>query len=399
MKIYDKAVFLKKFFRFLLFGVSCITLLYFFQVQPVSLFAQTNECPAASTNLTPATGTQLPAGTRSVTISWNGGGAGRFSVLFSGTGGTLFQNSDYPATSATVNGLQDGGSYTWSVRPYSLSCSYGDISRATLSVAGSQSQTGQTGQTCSNQPVWCPNYRTDEAGGMWVYPDPNNNCQTVCPGQTNQTGTSVNVCAAFMISSICNQPSYNNCTGPYYDGNRAYYQCKASQDPNRCSGKIYCGSLDKPFSGVYPSNVNNQGQVMVHTCDSVRKTTTCNQTTYEGCTRRYNGNAAYYHCVSPQNDQCVGDYRCDAEDKQTTPTPPTPSTGGANANAIVDCPAGTSPQGVGNNQSTVVCVANANANTNTNINDSFSSSFSNATGGYSYAGGGGAGSANVNITW
>lgn len=122
---------------------------------------------------------------------------------------------------------------------------------------------------------------------------------------------------------ICGQAAYNDCSEVRYDGNRAYYECTAPQDRN-CTGKIYCSLHDRPFTGQNPTNIETATQqVMRPTCDAVRKTTTCNQPTYEGCTKFYRGDEAYYRCISTQNDQCVGEYRCQPEDKaaQVTPTP------------------------------------------------------------------------------
>lgn len=169
----------------------------------------------------------------------------------------------------------------------------------------------------------------------------------------------------------CNQKTYNSCSGPYYDGNRAYYNCQATQDGS-CTGKIYCAALDQSFTGTYPSNVNNQGQVMAPTCDSVTKVTTCGQTTYDQCNKRFNGTQVYYDCVSSQNNQCQGTIRCESEDLAST----------------VSCPVGTT---VGqNSQGTTVCVTNANNNSNNNANSSGSVAIATAQGG---AGG----SANVTI--
>lgn len=198
-------------------------------------------------------------------------------------------------------------------------------------------------------------------------------------------------------NAVCGQAGYDSCGGVQYDGNRAYYECHASQAYNSCVGKIYCGSQDLPFSGTNPSNVNNQGQVMAPTCDSpaVTKITTCSQTTYNNCSLRYDGNSAYYDCHSDQNPACQGTYRCESKDIQPAPTTAPSNTGGANATA--SCPANTTSQGV-NSQGTLVCVANANNNSNTNGNSSGSASGSNATGGTAIAYGGAGGSANVNIS-
>lgn len=131
-------------------------------------------------------------------------------------------------------------------------------------------------------------------------------------------------CDQYATNRICNgQAAYDTCSEVKYDGNRAYFECKASQNSN-CTGKIYCSLHDRPFTGQNPTNINPAtNQPMAPTCGAVRKTTTCNQETYEGCTKFYRGNEAYYRCVSPQNDQCVGEYRCQPKDKsaQVTPTP------------------------------------------------------------------------------
>ena len=191
-------------------------------------------------------------------------------------------------------------------------------------------------------------------------------------------------CSSFATSSVCNQQAYDSCSGPYYDGNRAYYDCRASQDPNRCTGKIYCGSLDKPAAGN-PSPVN-----VPLTCDAVNKKTTCGQPTYDTCTKRFDGNKAYYDCSASQNSSCQGTYRCESEDQSS-------NGGGANANANASCPSNTISQGV-NSQGTLICVSNANANANNNNNTSNSNSASNATGGTAIAYGGAGGSSNVTIT-
>lgn len=79
------------------------------------------------------------------------------------------------------------------------------------------------------------------------------------------------------------------------------------------------------------------------------------------------------------------------------------------ADQPLNCPAGTTAQAVGNNQSAQVCMANINTNANANfneninniINENISNSISSAWAGAgsAWAGAGGAGSASVNITW
>lgn len=200
--------------------------------------------------------------------------------------------------------------------------------------------------------------------------------------------------STYATSNVCGQQSYDTCN-LQYDGNRAYYDCHASQDPYRCIGKIYCSLYDRPFSQypVYPTNV-------APTCDSVRTTTTCGQPTYDTCSGvQYEGNKAYYTCYASQNNNCQGKYYCEPQDRYTAPVPAPiapPTSGGANANATANCPAGTTPQGT-NSQGTLICIANANANSNNNNNTSGSSSAASATGGTAIAYGGAGGSSSVTI--
>lgn len=187
-------------------------------------------------------------------------------------------------------------------------------------------------------------------------------------------------CNSLVTNNVCGQAAYDNCS-LQYDGNRAFYDCRASANPN-CQGRIYCGFLDRSAAGN-PAPVN-----AALTCDAVNKITTCNQTTYDNCSLGFDGNRAFYDCHANQNPNCQGRIFCADLDRNTQPAvTPTPAPqGGANANATVSCPAGSAPQQ--NSQGTTVCVANANANNNNNSNTSSSSSTAIAQGG----------SANVSIS-
>lgn len=153
---------------------------------------------------------------------------------------------------------------------------------------------------------------------------------------------------------ICDQKTYDRCDGPFYDGNRAYFDCRASQNSQMCTGKIYCGRLDRPAAGN-PAPVN-----VPLTCDVVNKITTCNQTTYDNCTLNYEGDRAYYDCFANQNNQCRGKIYCAPLDRnQNQPIPVSPS-----RPTVVSCPTGTIPSQSGTNS--VICVSNTSANDNNN---------------------------------
>lgn len=169
-----KLIFWQKFLRFAAVGLSAMVMLYFVQVQPTAIFAQTTlqACPNEMvSNLTP-NGTTLPAGTTSYTLSWTGApNASSYSVLVQYNNGqsTVYSNT-VTSPSASVTGLQNGFNYTWSVVPYFNSCGgYGNTSNASFSVAAGSGPVGN----CSNPPVWCGPAEDREL----IYPDPNNNCQ------------------------------------------------------------------------------------------------------------------------------------------------------------------------------------------------------------------------------
>ena len=200
----------------------------------------------------------------------------------------------------------------------------------------------------------------------------------------------------------CEQRTYDRCNGPYYDGNRAYYDCYASQNSQMCTGKIYCGRLDRAFSGVNPTGVNNQNQVMDPTCDAVNKITTCNQTTYDNCTLNYEGDRAYYDCFANQNNQCRGKIYCAPLDRNQYQYQPTPIAPGGPA--VVNCPTGTIPSNTG--QNTVICVSNSSTNnnnnttgnnTNTNSTGPITNTVSSTNNVSATATGGAGGSSNVTI--
>lgn len=110
--------------------------------------------PGAPGNLSP-NGQTLSAGTTNTVISWNAvAGATAYAVTFRTQSGiTLYANDNFVGTSVNVSGLQDGGSYTWSVRSKN-GCGWGDLATANVYVASS-GYTPQAGNpACSFTPAY-----------------------------------------------------------------------------------------------------------------------------------------------------------------------------------------------------------------------------------------------------
>lgn len=236
--------------------------------------------------------------------------------------------------------------------------------------------------------------------------------QTPLTGDGPKVASAQSACTQYVTSSKCNQSSYDTCGGVQYDGNRAYYECRASQNPTSCTGRIYCQPEDRPFTGSNPTGVDNQGNVMKPTCDAVNRVSTFNTTTYDTC-RDNLGNtggnlctngASRFECYASQNNSCTSGgmvYGCPVSNNNNNQ----PGNTGSGGPQVVNCPTGTSPSQQG--QNTIVCVANQNTNGNANANannnniannnTSGSISTSAAQGGSALAQGGAGGSANVTI--
>lgn len=448
MKDLIRTEFLKRFLRYLSVGIICLTLLFAGQNLTSTALALVS-CttpPAQSVITSPTQGQNLPAGTTTVNISWTPQNADFYNVLVtSSTGTSLYSNDSYTGTSLTVSGLQTGNSYTARVIPRN-SCGQGSSYQVTFSVGtqtgqgtlscyvtqstvnqtgansyniqltghpsssfsdpitqfnwdynndGSIDKTGnpntqqffsevdltlfiadqagrsgscpyhvslptsQPGQTCSQDRISCPD-------GSTVGRNPSNNCQFyACPNPNPTQCTTVS----------CISPT----AGCYYQNsttNSCSYNC----------GQLICPNPN-PNPTPFPTSLPGTNLLQ---CYQVATQSICGQVAYAGtCTPLCSGGSAYYHCISNQNSNCVGDIFCSPEDARCgggiQPTPfPFPSNPPAN------------------NQTTNVSTSNANAslNLNRNFSDSFSAveSFSNsfASGGAGGVGGA-AGSANVNL--
>lgn len=181
--VFKQLRFWRKFSRFLLVGLSSLILLYFFQVEPITLSAQTNNCPALGLPviIEPVNSASLVHGTKDVTLRWNAvTGAQYYEVFLKKASNSegVYGPVDITGTQVTISGrLQDGIAYSWYVLPKS-NCgpTTGEVAVAKFSV------TAAPIQTCSNQPVLCSG--NEDGGGTYVYPDPNNNCQITCPGRS-----------------------------------------------------------------------------------------------------------------------------------------------------------------------------------------------------------------------
>lgn len=159
MIIASKSAFLKKFFRYLLVGVSCITLLYFFQVQPIPLFAAACTYgaaqPATSIN-SPLNNQVFAMGTTNVTVSWNPINIDGETYNITTTNTTT--NTVMPAQTITNFAgnligntrldipVQNGNSYRVLIVPQN-SCGGASSSEVNFSVA--------TGQSSSTGPLNC----------------------------------------------------------------------------------------------------------------------------------------------------------------------------------------------------------------------------------------------------
>lgn len=108
--------------------------------------------PGAPTNLSP-NGQTLPAGTANTTISWNAmSGVTAYSVVFkTQSGTTLYSNDNFVGTSVNVSDLQNGRSYTWSVRPKNA-CGWGDLATANVYVANPVTTPPVGNPSCSFTP-------------------------------------------------------------------------------------------------------------------------------------------------------------------------------------------------------------------------------------------------------
>lgn len=227
----------------------------------------------------------------------------------------------------------------------------------------------------------------------------NSNCQgTVrCEAQDRNQGSTppapaqpaIPPAAPANSQCILGGPNQANYPGP--TGSAAWCDCAARNND--------AGSLMREGCSQAPKDVDNPSQVAKSCDDFAGNYGVCGQRTYNRCTRRFDGNLAYYDCRASQNGQCQGVIRCSTEDKQTqTNQGGSNQGGGSTAVAEVNCPTGTVPT-TGSNQNTVVCVSQAQAQTN---NQTQTGGNQTQTGGnqtvVAYGGAGGAGgSANVTV--
>lgn len=232
--IFKKFKFWKKFTRILVLGLCLMVILAAFKSDSNGGVLADYNCPAptgTATNLTAdghPSGFQFPAGTRSVTLSWTAAPQAQayIVVVRSPQGGqVVFSDDNYVSTTLSLQNLVDGASYHLSLRAKN-NCEWGNtLGEATFSVAAALST------TCTNPPIFCSD-GGDEGGGTYVNPDPNNNCQTVCPGQT----------AGQLTCNIS-----QNLIGPYNNG----YQYSLTGTPT----SSYTGSL------TYGWDLTNDGSI------------------------------------------------------------------------------------------------------------------------------------------
>ncbi len=439
-------MFWKKFSRFLMLGLSLMVILYFFQVQPNILAQSTLQDACYNdtvTNLNP-NGTILAAGTKSVTLTWNAAAhaPSSYYVSFRTTSDASLYDNYVNSTSVTVSNLQDGTSYKWAVRPFYGSACSGGLAQATVSVASAQPTAGQL--TCNisqSQPIPQTNnsYLYTLSGGSpnavssWGW-DLTNDGSIDSYGQTIQQNYFASSTARLHITDSSGRfgDCYTNinlptsgttgnipiCTITAYPSNNVSAGTNVSFTGNATAynGKaINSYQWDFDNDGVYDTGVNNFNTanytfntpqtVRLHVIDSGGLGNDC--TTYINIGNQYpagscstepfycpGGGVVYRNPNSGCNfNQCPGSGTTFPSQPGQIPVGVIPS---------FQCPAGTSAQSLGSDQSTTVCVANINDNFNVNfnadINDNINSNFSNSWSS-SYATGGGAGSANVTITW
>ncbi|MBI2017799.1 hypothetical protein HYS92_01995 [Candidatus Daviesbacteria bacterium] len=189
-------------------------------------------------------------------------------------------------------------------------------------------------------------------------------------------------------NSQCILGGPNQAVYPGPTGSSQWCACAASNNDE--------GSLMRERCPQAPRDADRPSRI-ARTCDALATdNAVCGQRAYDSCTRRYDGNRAYYDCYASENGQCQGIIRCAVEDKSDNGGDDGDADGGVTANAVVDCPEGTVPTQV-STQNTIVCVANANSNSNSSNNTSTSTSQAAAAGGSAVAYGGAGGSANVTI--
>lgn len=221
-------LFWKKFTRFLLVGLSIFTLFAFFQYGRSSEVVLADYvCPASpgvASNLTAngnPTGFQFPAGTRSVTLSWNPASqAQAYSIIVRTPEGgrVVFSDENYTGTTLTVQNLVDGGFYHLSV------IAKNNCGLSTTAAEARFSITASSVQNCANvQPIICGTGGEEYTNEVTVYPDPNNNCQTICPRDVVQPGNRAPVC------TISAYPSNNISAGTNvtFTGNGIAYNGKS----------------------------------------------------------------------------------------------------------------------------------------------------------------------------